>query len=198
MAPSARGADLSTALPFAVVLLERSPQRLWEGGSRPPVPRVTNLSGARGHPRIECPLPRKLLFGWGERSARRVRAVIPPEAAGTRRVDRGWGIGDAVSCGHREDPGPRRAAGSQPEESRHAANGGEQAPSGRAPAGLERNSELALRNENTATFWCRTLLCLSCQGRPLEQGGTAVRSGSCRIGCLEYFLTVRRRGFMRS
>jgi len=68
-------------------------------------------------------------------------AAISPEAAGTRRADRGWGIGDAVLCGHRGVPGPGRAAGSQPEESRSAASGGEQATSGRAPAGQRTPTE---------------------------------------------------------
>ncbi len=52
----------------------------------------------------------------------------------------GWGIGDAASCGHRGDPGPRRAAGSQPKESWRAASGGEQAPRGRALAGQKKAS----------------------------------------------------------
>jgi hypothetical protein len=78
----------------------------------------------------------------GNHSARRVRAAIPPEAAGTRRADRGRGIGDAVSCGHRGDPGPRRGAGSQPEESWRAAIppvAGEPAPRGRSPAGQDKS-----------------------------------------------------------
>ena len=80
-------------------------------------------------------------------------AAISPQATGTRRVDCGRGIGDAVSCGHRGVPGPRRAvpprAGSQPEESRRAASPpllagrDEQAPSGRAPAG-QRKSRYAV------------------------------------------------------
>jgi hypothetical protein len=67
-------------------------------------------------------------------------AAISPEAAGTRRADRGWGVGDAVSCGHRGVPGPERAAGLQPEESRSAASRGEQAPSGRSPVGQKNHA----------------------------------------------------------
>jgi len=51
----------------------------------------------------------------------------------------GRGFGDAASCGHRGVPGPGRAAGSRSRESRSAASGGEQAPSGRAPAGQNRS-----------------------------------------------------------
>ncbi len=73
------------------------------GAFNPPVPRVADLSGARGH----------------------------------RTRQRRWGDGGAASCERRGAPGPRRAAGSQLEESRGAASGGEQAPSGRTPAGQE-------------------------------------------------------------
>jgi len=51
----------------------------------------------------------------------------------------GRGVGDAASCEHRGVPGPGRAAGSRSRESRSAASGGEQAPSGRAPAGQKRS-----------------------------------------------------------
>ena len=125
MAPVARGADLPTALPSAVGLHNRSHH--------------TGDARAQGRPTV--------LREGGIQSARRVPAAMPPEAAGTRRADRGWGIGDAASSGHRGDPGPRRAAGSQPEESRRAASGGEQAPSGRAPARPNKSRHAAKRKK---------------------------------------------------
>jgi hypothetical protein len=44
----ARGAELTPTLPFAMALLQRSCQCLWEGGLKSPVPRVADLSEARG------------------------------------------------------------------------------------------------------------------------------------------------------
>jgi hypothetical protein len=75
----------------------------------------------------------------GFQSARRVPAAMPPEAAGTRRADRGWGIGDPAK---RETPrGPRpetrcRVAAVGVSERRER---GEQATSGRAPAGQNKS-----------------------------------------------------------
>jgi hypothetical protein len=62
-------------------------------------------------------------------------AAIPPQAAGPQRADPGRGVGDTVSCGHRGDPGPGRAAGSQPEELRAAARGDAQGPNAATPRG---------------------------------------------------------------
>ena len=127
MAPIARGADFSTTLSFATGLVGRS----------------RRSGSAAGQVR-----PTALREG-GSQSARRVPAAIPPKAAGTRRADRGWGIGDPAKRETPRGPGPRRAAGSQPEESRRAASGGEQAPSGRAPAGQDKSRYGTRKKEPT-------------------------------------------------
>ena len=92
------------------------------GGSHPhPRPQAERSRD----PGTECAASMSLAEGWGVQSPGGWGA-ISPEAAGTRRADRGWGVGDAVSCGHRGVPGPERAvpprAGLQPEESRSAAS----------------------------------------------------------------------------
>jgi len=79
MAPSARGADLTTTLPFAVRLQKWFRQTANVASQVRPIP----------------------LGAGGFQSARRVAAAMSPETAGTQRADRDGGVGDAVSCGHR-------------------------------------------------------------------------------------------------
>ena len=82
--------------------------------------------------------------GGGIRSAPRVPAAMVPKAAGTRRADRRRETRAAEGRTARVTAA-RRAAGSLLEESRRVASGGEQAPSGRAPAG-QKISLYAVKN----------------------------------------------------
>ena len=112
MAPAARGADFTPALPHAADLLELFRQ----------CRRVTVRVRPNG------------FWEGGIHSATRVPAAMSPEAAGHRAGVSRWGVAGVVSYEQRGAPPWDVPARSQPEESRSAASGGEQATRGRAPA----------------------------------------------------------------
>ena len=75
-------------------------------GSRVRCPRAPERSATRGTGAWEAPLPNRAhFFRGGEReSARRVGRPSLRRPRGPQRADPGWGIGDAVVCGHRGAP----------------------------------------------------------------------------------------------
>jgi hypothetical protein len=75
---------------------------------------------------------------------------MAPEAAGTRRADPGWGIGDAVLGEHRGAPPRGVPARSQPEEFRAAASGGEQGPKAANPRGKKKSLHAVEEARNRA------------------------------------------------
>jgi hypothetical protein len=118
-----------------------SPQR----GSRVRSPRAPERSATHGTGGLNPPPKVHRAFSraaslrvGGIQFARRVPAAMSPEAAGYRAGVPRWGVAGVVSYEQRGAPPWDVPARSQPEESWGATSGGEQATSGRAPAGQNR------------------------------------------------------------